>query len=80
MSEEADDSDYNILTLYLIMEKMKGKKSKFYEYIQVVEESGCETLIDWRDEDIRTIKDGMLRDVSFVQSVRKQFNPIYRIF
>lgn len=35
--EDNDDKDFNILALYLILEKMKGKKSFFEPYLNCVD-------------------------------------------
>lgn len=46
--DDNDDKDFNILALFIIMEKMKGEKSFFAPYLDCIEIA--ETLIHWTDD------------------------------
>lgn len=52
---ESEETDFNILTLYLIWQKMLGTNSFFYPYLQAVDKA--ETIITWPDDDVVKLKD-----------------------
>ena len=63
------------MALYLIWQKMLGKVSFFYPYLQAVEKAS--TIMQWPDEDIRRMKDPYIT-VELVEELRSQFPPIYK--
>lgn len=59
------------------MEKMKGEKSFYFPYLQLLDSS--ETLMNWEDSQIEELNDPYL-NLGFVNAVRKTFNPVFNTF
>jgi hypothetical protein len=73
-NEDDDDTDYNILCLYLIMEHMKGESSFFFPYLELLDSS--ETVMNWKDSEILKVNDPFI-NLEFINGVRKQFLPLF---
>lgn len=48
-----EDADFNILTFFLMFEKVKGEKSFYYPLIQILED--CTSIVDWDDTELEQI-------------------------
>ena len=68
--KESEETEFNILAIYLIWQKKLGKESFYYPYLQCIELA--ETIISWDDTDISRIKDPYIT-VDLVNELRSQF-------
>lgn len=66
--EDNDDKDFNILTLFLILEKMKGKDSFFAPYLDCI--TIAETMVHWTNQEILALDEPYL-NLPFIEEVRK---------
>jgi hypothetical protein len=49
-------NEFNYFVVFLIYEKLKGKKSFWYEYIDIIQED-AETMITWQEKDLLETED-----------------------
>lgn len=57
--ELCGDSDFNLLALFLMYEKIKGEKSFWSPYFQVIKKSY--TLLDWKEEELDLLEDNYIK-------------------
>lgn len=45
-----DDADFNVLTFFLMFERVKGEKSFYYPLLSILED--VTSLVEWEDSDL----------------------------
>lgn len=75
--EDNDDKDFNMLALFVIMEKMKGPQSFFAPYLDCI--TLAENLMHWSDSEVEQIGDPFL-NCKFVREVKADFEPTFLAF
>lgn len=75
--EANDDKDFNVLALFLVMEKMKGGRSFFAPYLDCIDVA--ETLVYWPPGDVALLGDPFLAP-AFLHEVAADFEPTFRVF
>lgn len=56
---------------------MKGEKSFYFPYLQLLDSS--ETLMNWKADEIEILNDPYL-NLGFVNAVNKTFDPVFDTF
>ena len=56
--EKTHDAEFNILSLFVVREKLKKEGSLFHPYFQAVGKT--QTLLNWSEQDIREVEDQLL--------------------
>lgn len=58
--KHANDAEFNVLAIWVLHEKLKGQKSFFAPYLNIVNNSN--TMMDWSKKDLAELDCELLQD------------------